>query len=453
MPIASSKSSNSVLIMESNDITKSGLLLVEKKVRNLEKRKIKLDAYKKQKDDGMKLNEDQMGAIANLAVVEMNLEMAKDLHKQFQQLYADHQKQMKKQARREQVASQAAQHSSDVAKVEEVLELQSFMDNISEDVRADFLNGTNGAVVVTEEEFSQIDKFYKLITPDADAEEKMSKQIKDASEHIVNFLNSSPAAVVDTTYKALHELVSRINKSGYFEPVKSSAEADNKEGEEEGSSRASTPNGELSSGSGEEVQENAAQQQQEMATESAPAVVPSDVEKEQETKTSQDIQQEVDTPPAAADVTTFTANEHGLNFLGDSEIEKAANAPENNVPTAQGVSDWAEEVENGQHARQADTGNDNAPPTTNGFGHRGRGGGRGGGFRGNFNNRRGGGGGGDRGGPRRGGRGGFGQHRGGGGGGFQDHDGFRRGGRGGGRGGFSRGGGQRGAHRGGPPPQ
>lgn len=62
------------------------------------------------------------------------------------------------------------------------------------------------------------------------------------------------------------------------------------------------------------------------------------------------------------------------------------------------------------------TGNDNAQPTTNGFGHRGRGGGRGGGYRGNFNNRRGGG---DRGGPRRGGRGGFGQHRGG--GGFQDH--------------------------------
>ena len=57
------------------------------------------------------------------------------------------QKQLKKQARREQVASQAAQHNADVAKVCQVLELQSLMDNLSEDVRADFLNGTNGAVV------------------------------------------------------------------------------------------------------------------------------------------------------------------------------------------------------------------------------------------------------------------------------------------------------------------
>lgn len=94
---------------------------------------------------------------------------------------------------------------------------------------------------------------------------------------------------------------------------------------------------------------------QETAPESAPAVVPSDIQKEQDTSTPQDIQQEVAAPPAA-DVTAFTANEHGLNFLGDSEIEKSANPPEMSVPASQGVSDWAEEVENGQHAGEADTG-------------------------------------------------------------------------------------------------
>lgn len=41
----------------------------------------------------------------------------------------------------------AAQRDGDISKVCQVLELQSLMDNLSEDVRVDFLNGTNGAVV------------------------------------------------------------------------------------------------------------------------------------------------------------------------------------------------------------------------------------------------------------------------------------------------------------------
>ena len=39
------------------------------------------------------------------------------------------------------------QRENDIAKVCQVLELQSLMDNLSEDVRADFLSGSNGAVV------------------------------------------------------------------------------------------------------------------------------------------------------------------------------------------------------------------------------------------------------------------------------------------------------------------
>lgn len=59
----------------------------------------------------------------------------------------------------------------------------------------------------------------------------------------------------------MYEVVTRIKKCGYFEPDKTSAEGGNGE-EEDGSSRASTPNGELSAGSSEEAQENTVQQQQ-----------------------------------------------------------------------------------------------------------------------------------------------------------------------------------------------
>jgi len=432
MPIPSSQSSNSVLTMDGTDASKMALLLVEKKVRNLEKRKQKLDGYKKQMDEGQELNDDQKKAIANLTSVEMSLEMTKDLQKQFQQMFFEHQKQLKKQARREQVASQAAQHSADVVKVGQVLELQSLMDNLSEDVRADFLNGTNGAVSVKEEEFAQIDDFYKLITPDSESDVEMPKQIKDSSEHIVNFLNGSSSEVAGTTYKALLEVVDRIKKCGYFDPNKPAAEAANEEEEEEeeeGSSGLSTPNGEMS-GSGDDISAEQPVAPQEVAQEPTPPV-PQPTEQ---------------APPSAApqtteDMSSFTANEHGLNFLGDSEVEKPS-GPEEAPP----ASDWAEEVENGQHVTEHEATTETSQPSSNGFVPRGRGGGRGGGYRGNFRGR---GGGGDRG-QRRGGRGGFGPPR----GGFQD-DGSRRGGNRGGRGGFSRGGGggPRGGRRGGPGPQ
>jgi len=430
MPISSSKSSNSEPAMDSSDVSKTALLLVEKKVRNLEKRKMKLDSYKKMVDDGRELNDDQKKAIANLSTVEMSLEMAKDLQKQFQQMHSEHQKHLKKQAKREQAISQMSQHKADVSKVCQVLELQSLMDELSEDVRADFLSGSNGAATVTQEEFNYIDEFYKMITPDSGNDVDLSKEIKDAGEHIVNFLDGSTSAVAGTTYKALHDVVKRIKDSGYFTPNKTTTREANEaeqeeEEEEEESSGTSTPNGELSGGDDITTEQ---EQPQESAPEQA-LVAP---------------EQTQSAPPTApADIASFTANEHGLNFLGDSEVEKVPGT-NGNVETTS--SDWSEQVENGHHGNDQEG---HVQQSSNGFGHRGgRGvGGRGGGgFRGNYRGR-GGNGGGDRG-QRRGGRGGFGGQR----GGFQD-DGSRRGGNPrGGRGGF-RGGFPRGGRRGGPPSQ
>lgn len=53
--------------------------------------------------------------------------------------------------------------------------------------------------MVSEESFVQIDDFYKLITPNADADELIKEQQMAASRHIVKFLEGSPDSVVDTT--------------------------------------------------------------------------------------------------------------------------------------------------------------------------------------------------------------------------------------------------------------
>ncbi|XP_078346159.1 uncharacterized protein LOC144631580 isoform X2 [Oculina patagonica] len=460
MPSASSQSSMQITApMENNDLPKNVLNLLEKKVRNLEKRKGKLDSYKKLVDAGETLNEDQKLAVSQLGQVEQNLEFARDLQKNITQICNDHVKLQKKMAKRDQAAMVAAQRDGDISKVCQVLELQALMDNLSEDVRVDFLNGTNGAVVVSEENFVQIDEFYKLITPNADGDEPIKEQQMAASRHIVKFLDASPEAVVGTTYKALNELVASIKKCGYFEQ---SQEDEEEEEEEEAEEEAAVEgeNDEDQQGSGDDN----AQLIQNQTVDSTNG--PSDTHVNGGNTATSNANE-------GGNMATFASNEHGLNFLSESEVESKPQTvaeppapvekptkeapPESSGFGASGADEgW---VEQGGDRNAADQGDDTGFDTvhhSNGFSRGGRGG-RGGFRRGDGYNRRGGPPG-ERGNRR--GRGGFsGPPRGGRGGGFgQQQDNHQRhggpSGRGS-RGGPPRGGprGDRGGRRGGGAPQ
>lgn len=451
MPSASSQSSMQITTqMENNDLTKNVLSLLEKKVRNLEKRKGKLDGYKKLVDAGQSLNDDQKLAVGQLNQVEQNLEFARDLQKNITQICNEHQKLQKKLAKRDQAAQAAAQRDGDITKVCEVLELQSLMDNLSEDVRVDFLNGTNGALVVSEESFVQIDEFYKLITPSADAEEPVKEQQMAASLHIVKFLEGSPDSVVDTTYKALNELVTSIKKCDYFEQSQGNDDNDEEEEEEE-EVAAEGENNEDQEGSGDDN----TTETQSQTVESANG--PSDTQVNGGNNTATKVKE-------GGNVAMFVSNEHGLNFLSESEVESKPPAPaelppalekqseqappENNASRDEG---WNDPGGEGTPGNQGDDAGFDTVHHSNGFSRGGRGG-RGGFRRGDGYNRRGGPPGergnrrgrGGYGGPPRGGRGGYGQ---------QDHrygGPSGRGSRGGPRGGPR---GDRGGRRGGGPPQ
>lgn len=437
--------------MEGNDIVKNALNIVEKKVRNLEKRKGKLDSYRKLIKDGKELSEEQKTAVSKMDYVENNLDFARELQKQFAQLSVEYQKHLKKQAKRDQLVQQEAQHSGNVSRVKEVLELQNLMENLSEDVRTDFLNGSNGAVTLVPEDFVHIDEFYKLITPTAGDEVNMNDQTATASEHIVHFLEGSSTQVAGTSYKALQDLVNKIKGCGYFSQSADEAVAADVSEEEE-------------KAAGEEAEEGEESEETE-------EVVPAQPATEEGTNgihAEEPTTQVTNTQPGAEPVTNISsieANEHGLNFLSESAVETKPQVDQTQQSTGAPITEGSgfdaapagnnwEEHGNGQDASgEADF---ETVQSNNGFGRGGRGGfgrggGRGGGGRGGNFNRRGGGDRGDRG-RRGGGRGGFGGGQGNREGGFQRQDGnYRRGGgeRRGGRGGFGqRGGTPRGGQRG-----
>ena len=76
-------------------------------------------------------------------------------------------KQTKKQLKRESHERQ----QSEIRRIKELLSVQNLLDSLgAEDVRADFVAGSKGAVQLTEDELNKLDELYKLISPSRDEE-------------------------------------------------------------------------------------------------------------------------------------------------------------------------------------------------------------------------------------------------------------------------------------------
>lgn len=86
-------------------------------------------------------------------------------HAEFLFLLEQIQKTIKKTARREQLMREEAEQK----RLKTVLELQFILDKLGDDeVRNDLKQGSNGVPVLTEEELTMLDEFYKLVYPERD---------------------------------------------------------------------------------------------------------------------------------------------------------------------------------------------------------------------------------------------------------------------------------------------
>ncbi|XP_034972497.2 caprin-1 isoform X4 [Zootoca vivipara] len=188
--------------------------VIDKKLRNLEKKKGKLDDYQDRMNKGERLNQDQLDAVSKHQEVSNNLEFAKELQRSFMALSQDIQKTIKKTARREQLMREEAEQK----RLKTVLELQFILDKLGDDeVRNDLKQGTNGVPVLTETELSTLDEFYKLVEPERDMNVRLCEQYEQASIHLWDLLEGKEKPVCGTTYKALREIVERILQTSYFD--------------------------------------------------------------------------------------------------------------------------------------------------------------------------------------------------------------------------------------------
>uniref|UniRef100_A0A8C2ZAY3 Cell cycle associated protein 1b n=1 Tax=Cyclopterus lumpus TaxID=8103 RepID=A0A8C2ZAY3_CYCLU len=181
-----------------SEVMKQVLCVLDKKVRNMEKKKSKLDDYQVRKDKGERLNQDQLDALTKFQEITYNLEFGRELQKTFITLGQDIQKVVKKSARREQLQREEAEQR----RLKTILELQFLLDRLGEDnVRQDLKQGVGGSPLLTDADLAAFDEFYKLVGPDRDQNVRLVDQYEEASVHLWDLLEGKDKAVVGTTCK------------------------------------------------------------------------------------------------------------------------------------------------------------------------------------------------------------------------------------------------------------
>ncbi|XP_077941308.1 caprin-1a isoform X2 [Gasterosteus aculeatus] len=194
---------------------KQVLAVIDKKVRNMEKKKSKLDDCQTRKRNGEQLNQDQLDALTKYQEIANNLDFARELQKTFLSLGQEIQKAVKKMARREQLQRE----EMDQRRLKAVLELQFLLDQLGDDnVRQDLKRpDATGSPLLTDADLTSLDELYKLVGPDRNYDIRLTGQYEEASAHLLELLEGRDKAVAGTTYKSLKNALDKVLLSGYFD--------------------------------------------------------------------------------------------------------------------------------------------------------------------------------------------------------------------------------------------
>ncbi|XP_021045752.1 caprin-2 isoform X7 [Mus pahari] len=194
----------------------NGFICLKHKIRNIEKKKLKLEDYKDRLKNGEQLNPDQLEAVEKYEEVLHNLEFAKELQKTFSALSQDLLKAQKKAQRREHMLKLEAEKK----KLRTILQIQYVLQNLTQEhVQKDFKGGLNGAMYLPTKELDYLIKFSKLTCPERNESLSVEDQMEQSSLYFWDLLEGSEKAVVGTTYKHVKDLLSKLLHSGYFESV------------------------------------------------------------------------------------------------------------------------------------------------------------------------------------------------------------------------------------------
>ncbi|XP_044735987.1 caprin homolog [Chrysoperla carnea] len=217
--VASSESSSKT--DQQNTPIRQAIVIIEHKIRNLDKRKAKLETYRELQRAGKDLNQDQKVAVAKYDEVSQTLEFARDLCKQFHNIVTVSEKEAKKLARRRK--EELARRQQDLAKIREVLLIQDALSQMgAENVREDFLLGRNGATQIMTEDLQLLDDLYPLVSPKHPCESEEGRpefavQVQQAADHLLAVVDARQKEFNGSNYAHVKQIIDTIHSCGYLE--------------------------------------------------------------------------------------------------------------------------------------------------------------------------------------------------------------------------------------------
>ncbi|XP_026774491.3 caprin-2 isoform X3 [Pangasianodon hypophthalmus] len=213
-----------------------GLICLRHKIRNIEKKKLKLEGYQMRLKNGDTLNQDQMDAVGRYEEVIHNLKFARELQKTLCDLTQDLLKAQRKAMRREQV--QRAE--TEQRRLSMMLQVQYVLCSLQrQDIRKTF-NTREHARYLSAQEMEKLLNLASLLACKRDASMSLEDQMEQASFVYLDLLDGKDKPVAGSTYKYLKEKLLRLVDSGLFDHIPEPEKATKKDNDDQKPDASST---------------------------------------------------------------------------------------------------------------------------------------------------------------------------------------------------------------------
>ncbi|KAF5901642.1 caprin-2-like isoform X2 [Clarias magur] len=190
-----------------------GLICLKHKIRNIEKKKLKLEGYQMRLKNGEMLNRDQMDAVGRYEEVVHNLQFAKELQKTICALTQDLLKAQRKAMRKDQV--QRAE--TEQRRLAMMLQVQYVLCSLQRhEIRKSF-DTCEHARYLTAKDVEKLLNLASLIACKRDEGMSLEDQMEKASFVYLALLDGKDEPVAGSTYKCLREKLLRLVDSGLFD--------------------------------------------------------------------------------------------------------------------------------------------------------------------------------------------------------------------------------------------
>ncbi|KAM6984716.1 caprin-2 [Aplochiton taeniatus] len=193
-----------------------GLICLKHKIRNLDKKKLKLEQYTERLRRGETLNKDQLEAVEKYEEVVHNLTFAQELHKTLDALTEDLLRAQRKALKREQVAKLEAERR----RLSGVLQTQQVLQSLQlEHVREDLLAGHNRAPLLSAPQLQSLLQLSLMLGLKRDMVLSIEDQMKRSALVYFDLIEGKDKPVAGSSYKSLNEQLRSLVECGYFDRI------------------------------------------------------------------------------------------------------------------------------------------------------------------------------------------------------------------------------------------